>query len=39
MPSFRYFNRTHGAGDVGYQPGEKIAIKINLNAGGLRPRV
>ena len=31
---FRYFNRTHGAGDVGYQPGEKIAIKINLNAEG-----
>ena len=31
---FRHFNRTHGAGDVGYQPGEKIAIKINLNAEG-----
>jgi hypothetical protein len=31
---FRYFNRTHGAGDVGYQPGEKIAIKINLNEEG-----
>jgi hypothetical protein len=28
---FRDFNRTHGAGDVGYQPGEKIAIKINMN--------
>jgi hypothetical protein len=34
---FRYFNRTHGAGDVGYQPGEKIAIKINLNAEGYGP--
>ena len=26
---FKYFNRTHGYGDLGYQPGEKIAIKIN----------
>ncbi|MBN1479221.1 DUF362 domain-containing protein [candidate division KSB1 bacterium] len=29
---FRYFNRQHGYGDIGYQMGEKIAIKINLNA-------
>ncbi|VVB60757.1 Uncharacterised protein [uncultured archaeon] len=28
---FKYFNEVHGNGDVGYQPGEKIAIKINLN--------
>lgn len=28
---FRYFNRTHGRGDVGYRPGERIAIKINCN--------
>ncbi len=28
---FTYFNHVHGNGDVGYQPGEKIAIKINLN--------
>ncbi len=28
---FNYFNQIHGYGDVGYQPGEKIAIKINLN--------
>ncbi|HWQ91431.1 MAG TPA: DUF362 domain-containing protein [Clostridia bacterium] len=34
---FRFFNRTHGAGDVGYQPGEKIAIKINLNEEGYGP--
>jgi hypothetical protein len=27
---FRYFNQNHGRGDRGYQPGEKIAIKINL---------
>ena len=28
---FRHFNRTRGLGDVGYQKGEKIAIKINMN--------
>ncbi|MFB0521079.1 MAG: DUF362 domain-containing protein [Desulfatiglandales bacterium] len=27
---FRYFNQTHGKGDVGYQVGEKITIKVNL---------
>jgi hypothetical protein len=27
---FRNFNSTHGKGDIGYQPGEKIAVKINL---------
>jgi hypothetical protein len=27
---FRNFNQTHGKGDVGYQPGEKITIKVNL---------
>jgi hypothetical protein len=27
---FRSFNNTHGRGDVGYMPGEKIAFKINL---------
>ena len=34
---FRYFNDSRGNGDVTYQPGEKIAIKINLttcNAAG-----
>jgi hypothetical protein len=30
---FRYFNRAHGFEDVGYQPGEKIVIKINMNNG------
>ncbi|MBN1466223.1 DUF362 domain-containing protein, partial [candidate division KSB1 bacterium] len=29
---FRHFNSTHGNGDVSYQSGEKIAIKLNLNA-------
>jgi len=28
---FRDFNRTRKLGDSGYQPGEKIAIKINAN--------
>jgi len=30
---FRYYNLTHGKGDVGYTAGEKIVIKINLNNG------
>ncbi|MHC4631940.1 MAG: right-handed parallel beta-helix repeat-containing protein, partial [Planctomycetota bacterium] len=28
---FRHFNQTKGFGDVGYQAGEKVAIKINKN--------
>ncbi len=28
---FRHFNRTRGLGDIGYQRGEKIVIKINMN--------
>ena len=28
---FRYFNREHAHAEVGYQTGEKIAIKINMN--------
>lgn len=28
---FRYFNQLHGNGDVGYQAGEKITIKLNFN--------
>ncbi len=31
---FRYFNRTHGRGDRGYEEGERIAIKINMNVAG-----
>ena len=27
---FRHFNQARGKGDVGYQPGEKIAIKVNF---------
>lgn len=27
---FRYYNQNHGKGNVGYQPGEKIYIKINV---------
>ena len=29
---FRYFNRNHNKGDIGYTPGEKIGIKINGSA-------
>jgi hypothetical protein len=28
---FTYFNEVHGNGAIGYQPGETIALKINLN--------
>lgn len=28
---FKYFNNLHGKGEVGYQHGEKIAIKVNMN--------
>ncbi len=33
---FRYFNETHLRGNHGYQPGEKIAIKINLTTCNAR---
>jgi hypothetical protein len=28
---FRYNNQQRGRGDVGYQPGEKVVVKLNLN--------
>ncbi len=28
---FKFFNKIRGFGDIGYQKGEKIAIKINMN--------
>jgi hypothetical protein len=28
---FTYFNQVHGNGNIGYQPGEKITIKLNFN--------
>lgn len=30
---FRYFNQRRDSGDVGYSPGQKIAIKVNLTLG------
>ncbi len=33
---FQYFNEGHGKGRRGYQPGEKIAIKINLTTCNAR---
>ena len=37
---FRYLNKARGKGDVGYKPGEKIAVKVNFvgfifTAGGV----
>ncbi len=31
---FKYFNSLHGKGTVGYESGEKVAVKINLNQIG-----
>jgi len=31
---FNYYNTEHGKGEIGYIPGEKIAIKINLTNSG-----
>jgi hypothetical protein len=28
---FRHYNRTHGRGETGYQAGERVAVKINMN--------
>lgn len=36
---FKYYNRTHNRGNVGYTAGEKIVIKINLNNLGIGPAV
>ncbi len=37
---FRHFNQTKGFGDTGYQQGEKVVIKINMNqdSGGTLGR-
>jgi len=34
---FRHFNQAAGKGDIGFQAGEKIAIKINLNGSSHDP--
>jgi len=39
---FRYFNKSRGKGNVGYKPGERIAIKVNFvgfifTHGGVNP--
>jgi uncharacterized protein (DUF362 family) len=36
---FRHFNSNKGKGSVGYQPGEKIVIKINMNNSGLNNEI
>jgi hypothetical protein len=33
---FKYFNNSRGKGDIGYEAGEKIAIKINLTTCNAR---
>jgi len=33
---FRHHNRTRGRGDVGYQPGQRVAVKLNLNCSQRR---
>jgi len=33
---FRHYNQTHGRGTVGYRPGEKVAVKLNLNCSTSR---
>lgn len=33
---FRHHNRAHGRGNAGYQPGEKVAVKLNLNCSKRR---
>jgi hypothetical protein len=30
---FRYYNQSHGHGNTGYSPGQKIAIKLNITTG------
>ncbi len=33
---FRYNNRLRGRGDVGYRPGERVVVKLNMNCGKRR---
>ncbi len=33
---FQYHNRQRGRGDAGYQPGEKVVVKLNLNCCARR---
>ncbi len=37
---FRHYNQRHGRGNVGYRPGEKVAVKVNMNccSKGDRPQ-
>ena len=36
---FRHYNVTHGRGNVGYRPGEKVAVKLNMNCSHQRDRI
>jgi len=35
---FRQYNVTHGRGNVGYRPGEKVTVKLNMNCSSQRER-
>ena len=35
---FRHYNQSHGRGNVGYRPGEKVAIKVNMNCSRKQDR-
>jgi hypothetical protein len=37
--TFRYSNRARGKGDIGYQAGERIVIKINMNNNGASNQI
>ena len=35
---FRHFNLMHGRGAVGYKPGEKVVVKLNLNCAARQSK-
>ena len=35
---FQHFNKTHERGNVGYRPGEKVVVKLNMNCSSRRDR-
>jgi len=36
---FKYFNKIHQKGEIGYRQGEKIAVKINLNTSNTHNKM
>ena len=35
---FGHYNQTHGRGNAGYRPGEKVLVKLNMNCSSRRDR-